>query len=87
MAKAMRDRSTQALLPVHSTIKAAAASLDQLLNNQDIKNIVTALGVGILLKPEGLTFRLDRLRYERIIVAMGNGQWAMVRRVPTLVVE
>lgn len=73
MAKAMRDRHTQAVLPVRPTVPYAAASLDQLLDSGDVKNIIAALGVGILLEPEGLTFRLENLRYERIIVAMGDG--------------
>jgi DNA gyrase/topoisomerase IV subunit B len=84
MAKAMRDRFTQAVLPIHSTIKPAAASLDQILGNRDIQNIVATLGVGILLEPESLTFCLDHLRYERIIVAMGDGPKGASSRVVSL---
>jgi topoisomerase-4 subunit B len=63
-AKMARDRTNQALLPLRGKILnvlgAASAKMGQ---NQEISNLCQALGVGM-----GTKFRLDDLRYEKIII-------------------
>ena len=60
LAESMRDRFTQAVLPVDATIvRAEGTTLDEVLDNDDFKNIVASLGVGIWLDSQsaGSTFR------------------------------
>jgi topoisomerase IV subunit B len=63
-AKMGRDRTTQALLPLRGKILnvlgAASAKMGQ---NAEINDLCQALGVGL-----GTKFRLDDLRYDRIII-------------------
>jgi topoisomerase-4 subunit B len=63
-AKQARDRATQAILPLRGKIlnvaSAAAGKLDQ---NQDLANLVQALGCGT-----GTKYRDEDLRYERVII-------------------
>mgnify|MGYP001320388849 FL=1 len=63
-AKMARDRTNQALLPLRGKILnvlgAASAKMGQ---NQEINDLCQALGVGI-----GAKFRLDDLRYDKIII-------------------
>jgi DNA gyrase subunit B len=63
-AKQGRDRRFQAILPLRGKIiNVEKARLDRILNNNEIKAIVTALGTGI-----GMHFSLDNLRYSRVVV-------------------
>jgi len=65
-AKQGRDRRTQAILPLRGKVlNAEQASLKKVLGNEELSNIVTALGCGL-----GDDFREDRLRYGRIILLM-----------------
>ena len=63
-AKMARDRTNQALLPLRGKILnvlgAASAKMGQ---NQEINDLCQALGVGV-----GAKFRLDDLRYDKIII-------------------
>jgi topoisomerase-4 subunit B len=63
-AKMARDRTNQALLPLRGKILnvlgAASAKMGQ---NNEINDLCQALGVGM-----GTKFRLDDLRYEKIII-------------------
>ena len=71
LAKSTRDRFTQAVLPVDGAIdRTEGAPLDEILENDDFQNIVASLGVGICLDSQsaGSTFRIDRLRYGKIIL-------------------
>ncbi|MCK5788407.1 MAG: DNA gyrase subunit B [Chlamydiia bacterium] len=63
-AKMGRDRKYQAVLPFRGKIlNAERASLDRLLKNKEIKNIISALGCGV-----GKHFNIDKLRYHKIII-------------------
>jgi DNA gyrase subunit B len=63
-AKQGRDRRFQAILPLRGKIlNVEKARLDRILNNREIKAIITALGTGI-----STSFSLDTLRYGRVVV-------------------
>ncbi|MFN8831255.1 MAG: DNA topoisomerase IV subunit B [Labrys sp. (in: a-proteobacteria)] len=63
-AKQARDRATQAVLPLRGKIlNVAAATRDKLLQNQQLQDLVQALGCGM-----GNQYRDEDLRYEKIIV-------------------
>lgn len=70
MLRSLRDRNTQASLPVGMDIaNADEPALDQVLNSSELKDIISALGVGLWLAdfPDNPTFRLDHVRYGKII--------------------
>ncbi|MCE1190096.1 MAG: DNA topoisomerase (ATP-hydrolyzing) subunit B [Ignavibacteria bacterium] len=63
-AKQGRDRRFQAILPLKGKIlNVEKAKLTKILENNEIKAIVAAMGAGI-----GTEFSIDRLRYGRIIL-------------------
>ena len=64
-AKTGRDRRTQAILPLRGKIlNIERARLDRMLDSEQIKNLVVAIGTAI-----GDTFDLAKLRYHKIIIA------------------
>jgi DNA gyrase subunit B len=64
-AKMGRDRRTQAILPLRGKIlNIERARLDRMLDSEQIKNLVVALGTAI-----GDTFDITNLRYHKIIIA------------------
>ena len=66
-AKQARDRHFQAILPLRGKIlNVEKARLDKILENEEIKNIVTALGTGLSTTTE--EFDLARLRYHKVVV-------------------
>jgi DNA gyrase subunit B len=71
-AKQARDRHFQAILPLRGKIlNVEKARLDKILDNEEIKNIVTALGTGLStgVATEGDSeFQPDNLRYHKIVV-------------------
>ncbi len=63
-AKQARDRETQAILPLRGKIlNVASASADKMRANQELSDIVLALGCGT-----GASYREEALRYERVII-------------------
>jgi topoisomerase IV subunit B len=63
-AKQARDRETQAILPLRGKIlNVASASADKMRANQELSDIILALGAG-----SGTHYREEALRYERIII-------------------
>ena len=63
-AKQGRDRETQAILPLRGKIlNVVSATADKIRANQEIQDLIQALGCGA-----GSTFDLDKLRYERVII-------------------
>lgn len=63
-AKQGRDRNYQAVLPLKGKVlNTEAVNLKKIMENKEIQDIVTALGVGI-----GKVLDLSRLRYDRVIL-------------------
>ena len=63
-AKQGRDRHFQAILPLRGKIlNTERARLDKILTNNEVKAMISALGVGI-----GESFDLTNLRYGRVII-------------------
>ncbi len=63
-AKQARMRETQAVLPLRGKIlNVVSASKDKIKANQEIQDLIQAIGCGI-----GKDFDLKKLRYERIII-------------------
>ena len=63
-AKQARDRETQAILPLRGKIlNVASASADRLRQNQELSDLVLALGCG-----SGERYDETKLRYERVII-------------------
>ena len=63
-AKQARDRSTQAVLPLRGKIlNVASASMDKIRANQELSDLVLALGCG-----SGKHYDNSALRYERVII-------------------
>jgi topoisomerase-4 subunit B len=63
-AKQARDRNTQAILPLRGKIlNVASAAAGKLQQNQELSDLVQALGCGT-----GAKYQEDQLRYERVII-------------------
>jgi topoisomerase-4 subunit B len=63
-AKQARERATQAVLPLRGKIlNVASASADKLRQNQELTDLVQALGCGT-----GSSYRADQLRYEKVVI-------------------
>ena len=76
-AKQGRDRHFQAILPLRGKIlNTERARLDKMLDNNEIKALISALGTGI-----GEDFEVSSLRYGRVVVMSVAGD------EPTLVMD
>jgi topoisomerase IV subunit B len=63
-AKQARERETQAILPLRGKIlNVASATIDKLRQNQELADLVQALGCG-----SGERYQEEKLRYERVII-------------------
>lgn len=63
-AKQARNRETQAVLPLRGKIlNVASASLDKIKANQELSDLVLALGCG-----SGVHYSEDALRYEKVVI-------------------
>ncbi|WP_019038946.1 DNA topoisomerase (ATP-hydrolyzing) subunit B [Psychroflexus tropicus] len=68
-AKQGRDRNFQAILPLRGKIlNVEKAMQHRVFENEEIKNIYTALGVTIGTEEDSKALNLDKLRYHKIII-------------------
>ncbi|MGQ0797823.1 MAG: LAGLIDADG family homing endonuclease, partial [Methanobacteriota archaeon] len=85
-AKAGRRREFQAILPLRGKVlNVEKARLDQMLKNEEIRSLITAIGGSI-----GEEFNLSKVRYHHIITMSVDGnEMCLVRRKngPTAVVR
>ncbi len=66
-AKQGRDRRFQAILPLRGKIlNVEKTNLDKILANEEIRTIISAIGIGVSVSEDEL--EMDKLRYNKIIV-------------------
>ncbi|MFB6236021.1 MAG: DNA gyrase subunit B [Halopenitus sp.] len=69
-AKQGRDRENQAILPIKGKIlNVEKHRLDRILENNEIRSLITAIGTGI-----GEEFDIEECRYEKIILMSVDGE-------------
>jgi DNA gyrase subunit B/topoisomerase-4 subunit B len=65
-AKQGRERRTQAVLPLRGKVlNTEQASLDKVMANKELQDLVAVLGCGV-----GGAFNIDKLRYHKIVLLM-----------------
>ncbi len=68
-AKQGRDRRYQAILPLRGKlINSEKAQLDKVLNNEEIRTLITAIGTGIGAGEDESAFDGEKARYHKIII-------------------
>lgn len=68
-AKQGRDRKSQAILPLRGKIlNVEKAMTHRIYDNEEIKNIYTALGVSIGTEEDSKALNLSKLRYHKVVI-------------------
>ena len=68
-AKQGRDRNTQAIMPLRGKILNVEKAMEhKIYENEEIKNIFTALGVSIGTVDDNKALNLEKLRYHKIVI-------------------
>ena len=68
-AKQGRDRATQAILPLRGKILNVEKAMEhRIYENEEIKNMFTALGVSIGTEEDEKALNMEKLRYHRIVI-------------------
>jgi DNA gyrase subunit B len=68
-AKQGRDRNFQAILPLRGKILNVEKALEhKIYENEEVKNMFTALGVSIGTADDGKALNMEKLRYHKIII-------------------
>jgi DNA gyrase subunit B len=68
-AKQGRDRSNQAILPLRGKILNVEKAMEhKIYENEEIKNMFTALGVSVGTADDAKALNIEKLRYHRIII-------------------
>jgi len=68
-AKQGRNRQFQAVLPIRGKLlNVEKARNDQILNNNEIRTMITAIGTGFGIGEDEGGFDINRLRYHRIVI-------------------
>jgi DNA gyrase subunit B len=68
-AKQGRDRNFQAIMPLRGKIlNVEKAMQHKIFENEEIKNIFTALGVSVGTEEDSKALNLDKLRYHKVII-------------------
>jgi len=68
-AKQGRDRKFQAILPLRGKIlNVEKAMLHKIFENEEIKNMFTALGISIGTEEDSKALNLEKLRYHKVII-------------------
>ncbi|MFZ4260819.1 DNA topoisomerase (ATP-hydrolyzing) subunit B [Sphingobacterium sp. HJSM2_6] len=68
-AKQGRDRKTQAIMPLRGKILNVEKAMEhKIYENEEIKNMFTALGVSIGTAEDSKALNIDKLRYHKIII-------------------
>lgn len=71
-AKQGRDRKYQAIIPIRGKIiNSEKSRIEKVLNNNEIKSLITAIGTGIInidIKPDEHSFNINKIRYNKIII-------------------
>ena len=68
-AKAGRDRKFQAIMPLRGKIlNVEKAMQHKIFDNEEIKNIFTALGVNIGTEDDSKELNLEKLRYHKVVI-------------------
>ena len=68
-AKQGRDRNFQAILPLRGKILNVEKAMQyKVFDNEEIKNIFTALGVSVGTEEDSKALNIDKLRYHKIVI-------------------